>query len=71
MLLCRRRAADDATRASGIVVFTQVAGSRWERRAGSGDVIAWAVDNAMRAGGSNGIAWLADKATGEGGRQWR
>ena len=30
---------ENATRASGIVVSTQVAGGGWERRAGVGDVI--------------------------------
>ena len=64
------RAADDATRASGIVVIVQVAGGGWDRRAGGGDVIAWAVDGATRAGGGNVIARAADNATREGGKQW-
>ena len=66
MLSCRRRAVENATRASGIVVSTQVAGGGWERRAGVGDVITRAADNATRAGGDNVIAWAADKATREG-----
>ena len=58
------------TRASGIVVFAQVAGSGWERRAGIGDVIARVADDMTRAGGSNVITQAADKAMREGGGWW-
>ncbi len=70
MLSCGRQAADNATRASDIIVVTHVAGGRWERRAGVRDVIAWAADDAVRAGSGNVIARVADKAIRESGEQW-
>ena len=67
MLSCGRRAVDNATRASGIVVVAQMVDGEWERRAGSGDVIVQAADDTTRAGGGHVIARAANKAMREGG----
>ena len=58
------------TRTSGMVVVAQVVGGRWERRAGGGEVMAQAVDNATGACRGHANSRAVDKTTREGGERW-